>query len=273
MSTQRILRGGIHTVRVLFLGDIVGQPGRYYAKTILEELVPSLAPDLIIANAENATRGKGLSQSSADELYDAGIEIVTMGNHTWDQRQIFDFIDEDRRIVRPANFTEGTPGRGFTICRVKGRDVLIINVMGLAFLSQLNSPFEAIERILASQPTISHVIVDIHAEATSEKWAIGWQFAGRVSAVVGTHTHVQTSDAQILPGGTAYITDVGMVGPRDGILGMRRDQVLYRMMTHLPTKFEVADGPCQFCAVSFDLDDDTGRAYDVNSIYKYESRS
>lgn len=259
-------------LRILFLGDIVGRPGRQYAHTILQELVPELKPDLVIANGENATRGRGLSQSSADELYDAGIEIITMGNHTWDQRQIVDFIDGDRRIVRPANYPDGTPGRGFTICRVGTKEVLIINVMGRVYLSQLNSPFEAIEKILEEHQHISHVVVDIHAEATSEKLAVGWQFAGRVSAVIGTHTHVQTADSQILPGGTAYISDVGMVGPRDGILGMKRDQVLFRMTTHLPTKFEVADGPCQFCAVYFDLDDDTGSASEVNSIYKCEFR-
>lgn len=255
-------------MKILFLGDIVGRPGREYARDVLNELLLELKPDLVIANAENATKGRGLSRNSAEELYDAGIEILTMGNHTWDQKQIFDFIDEDARIVRPANYPSGTPGRGYTVCKVNGKEVLIVNVMGRTFLSQLNCPFETIEQILEQHPSIQHVIVDIHAEVTSEKLAIGWHFAGRVSAVIGTHTHVPTADVQILPGGTAYVTDVGMVGPRDGILGVKREQVLYRMTSQLPTRFEVADGPCQFCGLYFELDDDNGRAQVVNSIYR-----
>ncbi|TDY50552.1 hypothetical protein C7445_102104 [Alicyclobacillus sacchari] len=254
-------------MNILFLGDIVGEPGRRCAQEILTQLLKDLRPDLVVANAENATRGKGLSRKSAEELYDAGIEIITMGNHTWDQRQIFEFIDDDRRIVRPLNYPEGTPGRGYTICRVNQVDVLIVNVMGRTFLSQLNCPFAALDEVLARHPQIRHVIVDVHAETTSEKLAIGWAFAGRVSAVIGTHTHVPTADARVLPGGTAYITDVGMVGPRDGILGMRREPVIERMRTHLPNRFEVADGPRQFCAVSIELDSN-GRATSITPIYR-----
>ncbi|WAH35337.1 TIGR00282 family metallophosphoesterase [Alicyclobacillus dauci] len=258
-------------MRVLFLGDIVGQPGRKYAAEVLRELLPQVQPDLVIANAENATKGRGLTFNSADELYDAGIEILTMGNHTWDQRQIFDFIDDDERIVRPANYPAGTPGRGYTICKVGQAEVLIVNVMGRTFLSQLDCPFDTVDRILAEHSEIRHVIVDMHAEVTSEKLGMGWAFAGRVSAVLGTHTHVPTADAMILPGGTAYLTDVGMVGPRDGILGMKRDQVLRRMRTQLPTKFEVADGPRQFCAAVLELDDVTGRATSIEQIFCHES--
>lgn len=260
-------------MRIVFLGDIVGQPGRRYAAEVLKDIVPLYKPDLVIANAENATKGRGLSQQSAEELYDAGIEIFTMGNHTWDQRQIFDFIDEDARIVRPANFPRNTPGRGYTVCKVNGRPVLIVNLMGRTFLSQLSCPFETLDEILADHLDIKHVIVDIHAEVTSEKLALGWAFAGRVSAVVGTHTHVPTADATVLPGGTAFLTDVGMVGPRDGILGMRRDQVIGRMRTQLPHRFEVADGPRQFCAVLFDLDDDTGQATHIEPIYRHEDHA
>lgn len=257
-------------MKVLFIGDIVGEPGRRYVKEVLKDLLPVAAPDLVIANGENATRGRGLSFHSADELYDAGIEILTMGNHTWDQRQIFDFIDEDARIVRPANYPCGTPGRGFTICKVKNIEVLIINVMGRTFLSQLSCPFDKVEEIMQQHPHIKHVIVDMHAEVTSEKLAMGWEFDGRVSAVLGTHTHVPTADARLLPGGTAYLTDVGMVGPRDGILGMKREQVIARMRTQLPTRFEVAKGANQFCAVLFTLDDDSGRAIDIEQIYVHE---
>ncbi|MFB5191500.1 TIGR00282 family metallophosphoesterase [Alicyclobacillus fastidiosus] len=257
-------------MKVLFIGDIVGQPGRQYVAEVLQELVPEHKPDLVIANGENATRGRGLSSNSAEELYDAGVEIMTMGNHTWDQRQIFDFIDDDLRIVRPANYPAGTPGRGFTVCRVGRREVLIINVMGRTFLSTLDCPFAAVEDILTDHPQIKHIIVDMHAEVTSEKLGMGWEFAGRVSAVLGTHTHVPTADARILPGGTAYISDVGMVGPRNGILGMKRESVIRRMRTQLPTKFEVADGPRQFCAVLMELDDESGRATRIDPIYRYE---
>ncbi|GMA61483.1 TIGR00282 family metallophosphoesterase [Alicyclobacillus fastidiosus] len=257
-------------MKVLFIGDIVGQPGRQYVAEVLQELLPEHKPDLVVANGENATRGRGLSSHSAEELYDAGVEIVTMGNHTWDQRQIFDFIDDDERIVRPANYPAGTPGRGFTVCRVGRREVLIINVMGRTFLSTIDCPFAAVENILKEHPHIKHIIVDMHAEVTSEKLGMGWEFAGRVSAVLGTHTHVPTADARILPGGTAYISDVGMVGPRNGILGMKRESVIRRMRTQLPAKFEVADGPRQFCAVMMDFDDESGRATRIDPIYRYE---
>lgn len=258
-------------MKVLFIGDIVGQPGRRFAAETLREILPVQQPDLVIANGENATKGRGLTRKSAEELYDAGIEIITMGNHTWDQRQIFDFIDHDRRIVRPANYPPGTPGQGYTVCRVNRVDVLIINVMGRTFLSQLDCPFQAVDDILKQYPDIRHVIVDVHAEVTSEKLGMGWAFTGQVSAVFGTHTHVPTADARILPGGTAYITDVGMVGPRDGILGMKRTQVLSRMRTQLPARFEVADGPRQFCAVFVELDNETGRAVRIEPIIHYES--
>lgn len=258
-------------MKILFLGDIVGDPGRRYAAEELKTLIAESAPDLVVANAENATKGRGLSRQSAEELYDAGIEILTMGNHTWDERQIFEFIDEDARIVRPANYPSGTPGRGFTVCKVNGREVLIVSLMGRTFLSQLECPFATLDHILAQYSTIRHVIVDVHAETTSEKLALAWNFDGRVSAVVGTHTHVPTADEEILPRGTAYITDVGMVGPRDGILGMRRDQVIARMRTHLPQRFEVADGPCQFCAVEIELDDE-GHATSIEAIRRRQRR-
>ncbi|EPZ53070.1 TIGR00282 family metallophosphoesterase [Alicyclobacillus acidoterrestris] len=259
-------------MKILFIGDIVGEPGRRYVGEILDQMLPEMQPDLVVANAENATRGRGLSRRSAEELYDAGVEILTMGNHTWDQRQIFEFIDDDMRIVRPANYPQGTPGRGFTVVRVGKQEVLIINVMGRTFLSTLDCPFEAVEKILADHPQIRHVLVDMHAEVTSEKLGMGWAFAGKVSAVLGTHTHVPTADARILPGGTAYISDVGMVGPHDGILGMKREQVIRRMRTQLPTKFEVADGPRQFCAVMLELDDESGKAVRIEQVH-YEEPS
>jgi metallophosphoesterase (TIGR00282 family) len=257
---------GGSALKVLFIGDVVGRSGQEYTRECLRDLIAETAPDLIVANGENATNGRGLNRASAEFLYDAGVEILTLGNHAWDQREIFQFIDEDRRIVRPANYPEGTPGRGFTVCTVNTIPVLVVSVMGRTFLSQLDCPFRAVDRILAEHPQVRHVIVDVHAETTSEKMGMGWYLDGRVSAVIGTHTHVQTADECVLPNGTAYITDVGMVGPREGIIGMNRDQVLQKLRTHMPVRFEVADGPRQFCAVLLTLCDTTGRALDVTRI-------
>ncbi|MCF8564831.1 TIGR00282 family metallophosphoesterase [Alicyclobacillus tolerans] len=256
-------------MRILFLGDIVGRPGLDYAETVLKEILSEEQPDLVVANAENSAGGRGLNRRSAEALYDAGVEILTLGNHSWDQRELISFIDEDERIVRPANYPPGTPGRGYTVCRVQNTPVLIINVMGRTFLSQLDCPFRTVEGILREHPDIRHVLVDIHAETTSEKLAMGWHFAGRVSAVLGTHTHVPTADERVLPGGTAYITDVGMVGPYDGILGMDRHAVIRRQLTQMPVKFEVAEGARQFCAVAMTWDEQ-GKASEIRRIYRTE---
>ncbi|MCL6548420.1 MAG: TIGR00282 family metallophosphoesterase [Alicyclobacillus sp.] len=257
-------------MRILFIGDIVGTPGRAYAREVLAEVLEARRPDLVVANAENAVDGRGLNRRAAEELYDAGVEIITLGNHAWDQRELVQFIDRDRRIVRPANYPPGTPGRGHTVCRVNGREVLIANVMGRAFLSQLDCPFRALDAILAQHPDLRHVVVDVHAEATSEKVAMGWYLDGRVSAVIGTHTHVPTADERVLPGGTAYITDVGMVGPRDGVLGTDRDAVMRRLTSQMPVKFSVAAGPRQFCAVEVDLDDESGKAVRIERLFVAE---
>jgi 2',3'-cyclic-nucleotide 2'-phosphodiesterase len=262
-------RGG-SDLKVLFIGDIVGLPGQKYCREVLRSLSDE-GLDLIVANAENAhSSGRGLNQQVAEALYDAGVELMTLGNHTFDRKEFLSYIDQDERIVRPANYPPGTPGRGYTICRVNGKEVLLINLMGRTFLSQLDCPFRTVDEILAEQPHIQHIIVDMHAEVTSEKLAMAWYLDGRVSFVVGTHTHVQTSDERILPKGTACITDVGMVGPRNGILGMERGTVIGRMRTQLPSRFEVADGPAQFGAVMVELDDVTGRAVRIERIYRSE---
>lgn len=257
-------------MKVLFIGDIVGTPGREYARTILRDLTKRIQPDLVIANAENVSGGRGLNRSAAEYLYDSGIEILTLGNHTWDQKELISFIDEDERIVRPANYAPGTPGRGSVICRVAGHDVLIVNLMGRTFLSLLDCPFRTMDAILSEHPGVRHVIVDMHAETTSEKLSMGWYLDGRVSAVIGTHTHVPTADERILPQGTGYVTDVGMVGPRDGILGVDRKAVIHRFLTQMPTRFEVADGPNQFCAVELELDNDTGRTNSIRRWFRAE---
>ncbi|RIV29410.1 TIGR00282 family metallophosphoesterase [Alicyclobacillaceae bacterium I2511] len=254
-------------LKVLFIGDVVGLPGTSYTTNVLKNLIPRLQPDLVIANGENAVHGRGLNRPASDALYDAGVEIITLGNHCWDQRELISLIDVDERIVRPANYPPGTPGRGYTLCRVLDVEVLVINLMGRTFLPALDCPFRAVDSILQEYEGISHVIVDMHAEATSEKLAMGWYLDGRVSAVIGTHTHVQTADERILPGGTAVLTDVGMTGPRDGILGMDRTLVTRRMVTQMPVRFEVASGARQFSAVMVQLDRQTGKALHIERIY------
>lgn len=259
-------------MRILFIGDIVGQAGMAYTKEVLREKLPELQPDLVIANGENASNGKGLKASAAEYLYEAGIELITLGNHAFDQKETQTFISNDRRIVRPANYPPGTPGLGYTTCRLNRTDeCLIISLMGRTFLSQLDCPFRVVDDILTEHRNVKYVFVDIHAEVTSEKIAMGWFLDGRVSAVIGTHTHVPTADARILPGGTAYLTDVGMVGPRDGILGMDRHAVIQKFLTQMPVRFEVADGPRQFCAVVIDLDDNSGCATEITPIYQTEA--
>lgn len=258
-------------MQVLFIGDIVGRPGLDYTRDVLKSHFQDEWPDLVIANGENSVGGRGLNRHTAEHLYDSGVEIITLGNHAWDQRELFEFIDKDERIVRPANYPDGTPGRGYTICKVGKYQALIINVMGRTFLSQLDCPFRTVEMILRQHPDIKHVFVDMHAETTSEKLAMGWYFDGRVSAVLGTHTHVQTADERILKNGTGYISDVGMVGPRNGILGMDRQAVIHRQISQLPVRFEVADGPRQFCAVRLMVDDETGVTSQIDRILLYET--
>jgi len=253
-------------MRVLFLGDIVGDTGREAVETYLAKTLEVWNPGLVIANGENAAAGRGMTRKIAERLFDLGIDIFTMGNHVWDNKDIFSFIDEDRRIVRPANYPEGTPGRGYTLVPVGGKTVAVINVMGRAFMGDYGCPFRKLDEILHEIESITTcVVVDVHAETTSEKLAIGWYLSGRVSAVLGTHTHVQTADERVLSGGTAYLTDVGMVGAADGVLGMRKDQAIQKFLTLMPVRFEVATGALQFCAVVVDIDQH-GRAQRIERI-------
>lgn len=251
----------------------MGDSGVTYVRDVLPRLVERLRPDLVVANGENATAGRGLRRRAAEQLYDAGVEFITLGNHTFDQKETETFIEGDARIVRPANYPEGTPGRGFTVCRVKQRDVLIISVMGRTYLSSLDCPFRTVDTILARHPQVRHVLIDFHAETTSEKQAFAWYVAGRVSAVIGTHTHVLTADERVLPGGTAYITDAGMTGPRDGVIGIQREAVIRKFLTQMPVKFGVAPGARQLCGVWMDVDDDTGRALHVERVQINEAET
>jgi metallophosphoesterase (TIGR00282 family) len=257
-------------VKVLFIGDVVGEPGRDAVRELLPDLQRAEGYDFVIANGENAAGGVGITADVAQELYDAGVDAITLGNHAWDRREATRLITEDRRVVRPANYPEA-PGRGGVLLKVGGGMQLgLINVCGRVFsVPNLDCPFRTVDALVRelSQDT-KFVIVDVHADATSEKVALGWHLDGRASLVVGTHTHVQTADERILPGGTAYLTDVGMTGPRDGVIGMRREPVINRFLTQLPTRFEVASGERIFCALSTEFDNSSGRATDVHRIFR-----
>ena len=258
-------------MRWLFIGDVTGKPGVAYVSSILPGLIDRLRPDLVVANGENASpAGRGITQAAIALLYDAGVEMITLGNHTWDQRDTHGMIDHDERIVRPLNYHASVPGKGYRVCRVGDRRVAIVNVLGRTHIGLYDCPFASVDRALDElRGVASHCIVDIHAEVTSEKLALAWHLAGRVSAVVGTHTHVQTADERILPGGTAYLTDVGMTGPYNGILGVRREIVIKRFIDQMPARFEVADGPRQFSAVLIDVNE-TGGATAIERIFIHE---
>lgn len=249
-------------MRILFLGDIVGRPGREAVAAVLPALREREGLDLVLANAENASGGLGLSPKCGRALLASGIDVLTSGNHIWKFRDIPTFFAETDRVLRPANFPDPAPGRGVGTYALPGLPpVAVINLQGRTFMQPLDCPFAAADRILAALPNEVMIrILDIHAEATSEKIALGWHLDGRISAVLGTHTHVQTSDARILPNGTAYVTDLGMCGPRDSCLGMEVAPIVRRFMTGLPTRFEVAQGPVILQGAIFDIEDATGKA-------------
>ncbi|PRZ15480.1 hypothetical protein CLV36_104205 [Laceyella sediminis] len=255
-------------MRVLMIGDVVGNIGRQTLKIYLPKLKQMYSPDAIVVNGENAAaNGRGIQRAIVREWLDAGIDCVTLGNHAWGQGEVFDFIDEEAHLIRPANFPEGTPGKGMTVLSTKGGKLAVINLMGRAYMeSALDCPFRTADRLLQQLSHNTYILIDFHAETTSEKQAFAWYVDGRVSAVVGTHTHVQTADEKILPKGTGYLTDVGMVGPYDSVIGMERTAVIKRFVTQLPVRFEVAKGRTQFNAVLFDFDKETKKAKKIKRI-------
>lgn len=241
-------------MRILFVGDVVGKPGREILRQQLNEIQDQYHIDFTIANGENAANGTGINKRIFEEISNYGVDVVTMGNHVWDKKEILDFIDHEERIIRPANYPPGTPGKGWNIFSVNQVKIIVINLAGRVFLPALDCPFQAMERILAEIKDLTpNVIVDFHGEATSEKQAMGWYLDGRVSAVLGTHTHIQTADARILHRGTAYMTDVGMTGPRDSVLGTDKDLVIKKFITSMPVKFEIAHGDIQLNATVLEL--------------------
>jgi metallophosphoesterase (TIGR00282 family) len=254
-------------MRLVFIGDIVGSVGRKAVKEIMPKLKRQYPNAVFIANGENAAAGRGITAALAKEFYEQGIHGLTLGNHTWDNKDIFEWIDDEPRIVRPANFPPGCPGRGHMIVKAMGQELAVINLQGRTFLPPIDDPFRKIDEILEQlNGRYKYVMVDFHAEATSEKIAMGWHLDGRVSLVVGTHTHVQTNDERILPQGTAYLTDVGMTGPRDGVLGMERGAVLQKFKTQLPVRFVVDEGKYHFHAVTVELDAASGKAKSIAKI-------
>jgi 2',3'-cyclic-nucleotide 2'-phosphodiesterase len=244
-------------MRVLFIGDIVGSPGRQIVRDRLADLVEHHHLDLVIANGENSASGFGITPRIADDLLDMGVAVLTGGNHSWDRKEIFDYIPHEPRLLRPANFPEGNPGSGLYVGNTKnGVKFAVLDLQGRVFLAPSDDPFRKADCELSRLPQdVAFVLVDMHAETTSEKIAMGWYLDGRVSAVVGTHTHVATADDRILPNGTAYITDVGMTGPHDGVIGMERGPIIKKFLDGLPARFEVATGDVQMNAVVIETDD------------------
>lgn len=258
-------------MRLLMIGDIVGRPGRKAVKETLSGLKKELNIDVVIANGENAAGGTGITYDTAKELWNSGVDVITMGNHVWDKKDVFSFIDKENRIVRPANYPKGTPGRGYGIFSFADVKIGIINLSGNVYMPSLACPFETVSNIVENVSAITpNIFLDFHAEATSEKIAMGWYLDGKVTAVCGTHTHVQTADERILNKGTAYITDIGMTGPRDSVLGVNTNLVLEKFTTHMPVRFEVSNGLYQFNAVHIDFDETTGRANAIERIFNFE---
>ena len=254
-------------MKILLIGDIVGGPGRRAFARIVSALKARGAADAVVANAENAAGGKGLTRGVAEELYTHGADVLTLGDHAWDQKEIFGYADSERRLIRPANFAPGCPGRGVTSVDTPHGRLTVISLIGRVFMPPADCPFRTVDTILAKEPKLGKVIVvDMHAEATSEKIALGWYLDGRVSVVVGTHTHVQTSDERILPKKTAYITDLGMTGPRDSVIGRDTQTILARFLTGMPAKFELAENDVVLEGVIVDIDEATGHARKITRV-------
>jgi 2',3'-cyclic-nucleotide 2'-phosphodiesterase len=255
-------------VKLLFIGDIIGKPGRQAVSRELHRLVDRYMVDLVIANGENAAGGFGITEETASDLYKCGIDVLTSGNHIWDKKESVAFINREERLLRPANYPEGAPGRGSGLFTTAGgARVAVLNLEGRVFMNNLECPFRTADREIARLQTETPIIlVDFHAEATSEKTSLGWYLDGRVSALIGTHTHIQTADERILPGGTAYLTDAGMTGSFDSVIGVRKDEAITKFLSQLPRKFEVAKNNLRLNAVAVAVDEESGKAVNVERI-------
>jgi metallophosphoesterase (TIGR00282 family) len=254
-------------MRILFIGDIVGSPGREMVSKHLAEIVARERADLVIINGENSAAGFGITPKIADELFSLGADVITGGNHSWDRKEILEYIPNEPRLLRPANFPK-SPGRGLYVGTSRsGVRYAVLNLQGRVFMTQLDCPFRTADSELARiPPDVKIIFVDMHAEATSEKQAMGWYLDGRVSVVVGTHTHVATADERVLPNGTAFITDVGMTGPHESVIGMDRAAMVKRFLDSMPTRFEVAIGDVRINGIIADVDDSAGRARSIARV-------
>jgi metallophosphoesterase (TIGR00282 family) len=256
-------------VKLFFIGDIVARPGRDLVKRHLKPLAAALGADLVIANGENAAAGAGITRENAEEIFKAGVNVITSGNHVWDRRETLEFIADVPRLIRPANYPAGTPGAGSCVVETASGDrVGVINVMGRVFLAAIDDPFRVAEREIARvrEAGARIILVDMHAETTSEKIALSWFLDGKVTAVIGTHTHVQTADERILPGGTACLTDAGMTGPHDGVIGMERATVIAKFVTGLPARLEPASSDNRLHGVVITADPESGRATAIERV-------
>lgn len=244
-------------LKILFIGDVVGKPGRKILKSCLKEIIATEETDLVIANGENAAGGFGITYEVSQEIFSAGVDLITLGNHTWDNREISRVLEDEPRVIRPANYPEGTPGQGYYITETtKGILVGVANLLGQVFLEPLQCPFRIADEVITKIKRKTDIIIfDIHAETTSEKMALGWYLDGRVTAVLGTHTHIPTADERILPKGTGYITDVGMTGPFNSVLGINPEIVITKFLTKRPARFEVASGPVKLDGIIFEVNE------------------
>lgn len=264
---RRILQD---TVRILYIGDIFGRPGRSIVRERLPELVSEYAPDLVLANGENAAAGFGITPKLVDELLGLGIDVLTTGNHIWDKKEIFSYLAEhaDGPLLRPANYPPQVPGRGLYVGKTRaGLEFAVINLQGRVFMPPIDCPFRTVDSLLEMIPeSVKIRLVDMHAEATSEKLAMGWYLNGRATAMVGTHTHVPTADQRVLSGGTAYVTDLGMTGPYESVIGVEKDTVIRKFLSQIPERFEVAKGNVRLCGVLVEADPLTGLSVSILRI-------
>ncbi len=255
-------------MKVLFIGDIIGEPGRKMVRANIRSLAETHAPDLVIANGENAAGGFGITSEIAEELFALGIHVLTSGNHVWDKKEIEPYLTKQDRLIRPANYPAGNPGYGSVVISTKAGKAAVLNLEGRVFMSNLENPFrvaeQEIEKLKKETPV---VIIDFHAEATSEKAALALHLDGKASAVIGTHTHVQTADERVLAKGTAFITDAGMTGPTDSVIGVKKEQAIARFLYQTPHRFEIPKGPVHLNAVLLDIDGKTGKAKAIERIH------
>jgi len=258
-------------MRVLFVGDIFGKPGRSVASSLIPSMIRGKGMDFCIANGENLAGGFGITESCMNKLFSYGVDVITTGNHVWDRQEAENLLNDNSRLLRPANYPNGVSGNGDTVAEAAGGGkVGVINLQGRIFMPPIDCPFRTVERIIDRMKRETPVIfVDFHAEATSEKMALGWFLNGKVTAVLGTHTHVMTADERVLSGGTAFISDVGMTGPHDSIIGVRIDQSLRRIIKQIPTRFSPAEERLMFSAVVVEVDESTGRALSIERIFEH----